>query len=346
MAECSSYSSIFSFGDSMADTGNLFYSIQDPSLTCLVPPYGQTYFHHVSGRCSDGRLIIDFIAESLGIPMVKPYLGIKNGVLEDSAAKDGANFAVIGATALDELIDLGAHTLMVPGNFPIGCNVCFLTKYETTNKNQYDSFGCLKRLNEFAEFYNQNLQNEIQRLRGVYPHANIIYADYYNALLPLYNYPSKFGFLGLQTCCGMGGSYNYNVSEPCGKPGVISCDDPSRHRKRNVNPPKANLAEGDTIIVVVIAQANVVIDMNKCVVDSGATRHICANKDLFTSYTAVGDGEEQVYLGDSRTVAVSRKCKVMLKLTSRKTLPLSEVLHVPNIMTNLIYVALFEQGWG
>lgn len=40
-------------------------------------------------------------AESLGIPMVKPYLGIKNGVLEDSAAKDGANFAVIGATALE-----------------------------------------------------------------------------------------------------------------------------------------------------------------------------------------------------------------------------------------------------
>lgn len=27
----------------------------------------------------------------------------------------------------------------------------------------------------------------------------------------------------------MGGSYNYNVSEPCGKPGVISCDDPSRY---------------------------------------------------------------------------------------------------------------------
>ena len=33
--------------------------------------------------------------------MVKPYLGIKNGVLEDSAVKDGVNFAVIGATALD-----------------------------------------------------------------------------------------------------------------------------------------------------------------------------------------------------------------------------------------------------
>ncbi|CAK8530672.1 unnamed protein product [Lathyrus sativus] len=316
MAECSSYSSIFSFGDSMADTGNLFFSNQDPSDHCLSPPNGQTYFHHTSGRCSNGRLIIDFIAESLGIPMVKPYLGIKKGVLEDSAGKDGVNFAVIGATALDisffeerdihnvatnysltvqmnwfkellsalcnsseschkvlgkslflvgeiggndfiymlnsrksieeiktyvpdvinaitsainELIDLGAHTLMVPGNFPMGCNACFLTKYETTDKNQYDSFGCLKKLNEFAAFYNQNLQNEIQRLRGVYPHANIIYVDYYNALLPLYQYPSKFGFLGLKACCGMGGSYNFNGSELCGKSGVVACDDPSQY---------------------------------------------------------------------------------------------------------------------
>ena len=106
------------------------------------------------------------------------------------------------------------------------------------------------------------------------------------------------------------------------------------------------MAEGDDIIVIVITQANIVTSLNKWVVDSGDTRNIYANKYGFTSYITVGDGEEQVYLGDSRTVAVSRKCKVMLKLTSRKTLPLSEVLHVPNIMTNLIYVALFEQGWG
>lgn len=60
-AACPSYSSIFSFGDSLADTGNLFYSSSDPSNHCFFPPYGQTYFHHPSGRCSDGRLIIDFI---------------------------------------------------------------------------------------------------------------------------------------------------------------------------------------------------------------------------------------------------------------------------------------------
>ena len=105
------------------------------------------------------------------------------------------------------------------------------------------------------------------------------------------------------------------------------------------------MAEGDDeIIAAVIAHANIVTDVNKWVVDSGAIRHICANKDAFTSYTTVGDGEELVYLGDSRTAVVSGKGKVMLKLTSGKTLALSDVLHVPNIRTNLISVALLSKG--
>lgn len=92
-----------------------------------------------------------------------------------------------------ELIDLGAHTLLIPGNFPLGCNAIYLTIYETNDSNQYDSFGCLKWLNEFAKFYNQKLQYAIHKLGEIHPHANIIYGDYYNAALPLYQYPSKFG---------------------------------------------------------------------------------------------------------------------------------------------------------
>jgi len=55
------FTSIFSFGDSLADTGNLYLASHHPSEDCFLPPYGETFFHHVSGRCSDGRLIIDFI---------------------------------------------------------------------------------------------------------------------------------------------------------------------------------------------------------------------------------------------------------------------------------------------
>ena len=75
-------------------------------------------------------------------------------------------------------------------------------------------------------------------------------------------------------------------------------------------------------------------------VDSGATKHICANRNAFSFYSSVGDGEEQVYLGDSRTTSVVGKGKVLLKLTSGKTLALSDVLHVPSIRVNLISVAL------
>jgi len=79
------------------------------------------------------------------------------------------------------------------------------------------------------------------------------------------------------------------------------------------------------------------------VVDSGATRHICANINVFTSYTSVGDGEEQVYLGDSRTTHILGKGKFLLKLAFGKTLALSDVLHVPSIRVNLISVALLSK---
>nr|GLL45851.1 GDSL esterase/lipase At1g28590-like [Ipomoea trifida] len=57
------YESIISFGDSLADTGNLLLLSQ--SNGHFVPsaafPYGETFFHRPTGRYSDGRLIIDFI---------------------------------------------------------------------------------------------------------------------------------------------------------------------------------------------------------------------------------------------------------------------------------------------
>ncbi|CAM0958189.1 unnamed protein product [Alopecurus aequalis] len=81
---------LFNFGDSNSDTGALtaaygFY---------LGPPAGRRFFHRTTGRWSDGRLYIDFIAESLGIRYLSPYL-------ESSGSNftDGVNFAVAGAAA-------------------------------------------------------------------------------------------------------------------------------------------------------------------------------------------------------------------------------------------------------
>ncbi|RVW57558.1 hypothetical protein CK203_093086 [Vitis vinifera] len=74
-----------------------------------------------------------------------------------------------------------------------------------------------------------------------------------------------------------------------------------------------------------------VTNMNDWVVDSGATRHMCGNRSAFTSYTTVKEGDEQVFMGDSKSTPVIGKGKVLFKLTSKKMLVICDVLHVPDI---------------
>ncbi|KAF9604147.1 hypothetical protein IFM89_002822 [Coptis chinensis] len=80
------FSKMYAFGDSYTDTGNTKSNL----------PYGMTFFHHPSNRLSDGRLVIDFVAETLSLPYLPPYLDQKN-----HNTTHGVNFAVSGATAID-----------------------------------------------------------------------------------------------------------------------------------------------------------------------------------------------------------------------------------------------------
>lgn len=79
-------------------------------------------------------------------------------------------------------------------------------------------------------YHNDLLNEELNRLRELYPHAVIMYADYYNAAIRFFLDPEKFGFGGdiLKACCGSGGGkYNYDSKARCGTEAVVSCDDPS-----------------------------------------------------------------------------------------------------------------------
>ncbi|XP_076902477.1 GDSL esterase/lipase At1g31550-like [Bidens hawaiensis] len=314
------YQSIISFGDSLADTGNRKYlaSISNVEFTC-VPPYGQNFIGHSTGRCSNGRLIIDFLAESLGLPLIPPYFNDKENGGVTSLARQGVNYAVAGATALDssivearwggglvinaslgvqltwfkqslssvcdntsdcrnfigrslilmgeiggndynrplsigipvdeiqpyvplvtdaiisavnELIEMGARTLVVPGNFPIGCFPPSLTVYGSDSEEYDHITGCLTKLNDFAKYHNNMLQAQLNHIRELNPNVVIIYADYYNTLMQIYRSPNEYGFTNngtLKACCGCGGPFNFNATGRCGQACATLCDKPDTY---------------------------------------------------------------------------------------------------------------------
>ncbi|KAB2637314.1 GDSL esterase/lipase [Pyrus ussuriensis x Pyrus communis] len=257
------YKAIFNFGDSLSDTGNYLLT-SAPSFPAIGNhPYGETFFKHATGRCSDGQLVVDFTAEAFRVPYLPPYLAPNNG--QHYNCDHGVNFAVAGATALSPeffyqrnigsslwtndslsaqlgwfkklkpslcnikqecdiyfkkaLFQVGerggndynypffsgwcirhvktlvpllveavsnATNLVVPGNLPIGCPTVYLTIFQNPNKYFYDRDGCLKALNAFSKYHNNELKQSLRKLREKHPHARIIYADYYGGAMPFY----------------------------------------------------------------------------------------------------------------------------------------------------------------
>ncbi|KAH1193095.1 GDSL esterase/lipase [Glycine max] len=308
------YEAIFNFGDSISDTGNAAtYHPKMPSNS----PYGSTYFKHPSGRKSNGRLIIDFIAEAYGMSMLPAYLNLT----EAQDIKKGVNFAFAGSTALDKdfleqkrinvqeaayslstqldwfkklkpslcesreecnkyfknslflvgeiggndinaiipyknitelremvppivgaiilyqsfkLIEEGAIELVVPGNFPIGCNSTVLAIVNSDKKDDYDQFGCLVTYNTFIEYYNEQLKKAIETLRQENPDVKITYFDYYGATKRLFQAPQQYGFSSgkietFRACCGKGEPYNLSAQIACGSLAATVCSNPLKY---------------------------------------------------------------------------------------------------------------------
>ncbi|KAJ0037535.1 hypothetical protein Pint_22204 [Pistacia integerrima] len=95
---------IFTFGDSIFDAGNNHFN-KNCTAQADFPPYGSSFFHHPTGRFTNGRTVADFISQFIGIELQKPYLevhiAVTNGSRKDYP-KNGLNFASAGSGVLQE----------------------------------------------------------------------------------------------------------------------------------------------------------------------------------------------------------------------------------------------------
>nr|XP_048328416.1 uncharacterized protein LOC125422019 [Ziziphus jujuba var. spinosa] len=77
-------------------------------------------------------------------------------------------------------------------------------------------------------------------------------------------------------------------------------------------------------------------------IDTDATRHVCSNKNLFTSFKLTKDGEK-LFIGNFATSKIQRDGKIVLKMTSGKKLTLNNVLYVLDIRKNLVFGSILSK---
>ncbi|EFJ35647.1 hypothetical protein SELMODRAFT_80714 [Selaginella moellendorffii] len=99
----------FVYGDSTVDVGN--NNFLRTLARADIPPYGKDFdTHEPTGRFSNGRLSIDYLAKFIGLPFPAPFLS----GLNITTMRHGANFASAGAGILSESGgDLGQHIPLV-----------------------------------------------------------------------------------------------------------------------------------------------------------------------------------------------------------------------------------------
>lgn len=125
----------------------------------------------------------------------------------------------------------------------------------------------------------------------------------------------------------------------CGKPGHMAKKCKSRAKPVGSNA-QVNLT--DEQFVVMITKINMAGGSDGWWIDTGASR-LCYDRAMFKTY--MNAEEKKVMLGDAHTTNVAGIGNVELSFTSGKTLILKDVMHVPEIMKNLVSGFLLNKAW-
>ncbi|GKA03349.1 hypothetical protein Tco_0676130, partial [Tanacetum coccineum] len=99
---------------------------------------------------------------------------------------------------------------------------------------------------------------------------------------------------------------------------------------KRVNPHQENMVNDDVDMITMVFDVCAMISKVNLVginhggwwIDTGVTRYVCADKSMFHSFRAV-DNEHKLYMGNSATANMKGERDVVLKMTSKKELKLT-----------------------
>ena len=98
----------------------------------------------------------------------------------------------------------------------------------------------------------------------------------------------------------------------------------------------------DIDLTTVISEVNLVgSNPKEWWIDTGATRHVCYDKKMFSNFELI-ETKKKVFMGNSITSEIKSQGKVVLNMTSRKELTLTNSLYVPEIRKNLVFGSLLN----
>ncbi|KAK9091498.1 hypothetical protein Sjap_024675 [Stephania japonica] len=239
---------IFAFGDSLSDTGNGMqaFPFNMPSENL---PYGSTYFHAPTGRFSDGRLIIDFIASHVptakafedGTYMISVSVNdILSRLLDQRLPPSVVNVTTVPqvvnaiSEALRDLHKEGAKNFLIFNIPAVGCTPKVLTLASKGQFNSTDKLGCLEEYNALARKGNKDLELALTLLvKKDLININITVADMYSFHIDAIKSPGDYGFNAsetLEACCGYGGPFNYSPLITCGQNSEVKvCSNPGEY---------------------------------------------------------------------------------------------------------------------
>ncbi|KAH7845686.1 hypothetical protein Vadar_004850 [Vaccinium darrowii] len=214
-------------------------------------PYGETFSHRATGRCSSSQLMIDFIAKAAGLPFLDAYKDTNGDFIH------GVNFAVAGSTALS-VDSLAKTNILSPvTTSSLGEQFDWMSKHFGSicntsrggNDINYALFQgkSIKEVKSLVPSIVQAIKNAvrtvisdgavrvvvpaIRELKKELPNAVIAYGDYYKAFEWLYKNVDYLGFdtsTKQRACCGSGGDYNFCLTRMCGAPDVPVCQNPDQ----------------------------------------------------------------------------------------------------------------------